>query len=110
MSLFQLPDVLKARARSGRAYLEFLRVPALSAGVYCLPAGGHDPQRPHGQDEVYYVVQGRGRLRVGDEDHAVGPGSLVFVARGVAHHFHQLTEDLTALVVFAPAESEAPAG
>jgi mannose-6-phosphate isomerase-like protein (cupin superfamily) len=80
-------------------------VPALSAGLYRLPAGAADPQKPHADDEVYYVVSGRASLRVGTEDRAVGPGTVVFVRAGVEHRFHAITEDLTALVFFAPAES-----
>ncbi len=39
-------------AAAGRLYHEFLRVPAMSGGLYVLPAGGADPQAPHGEDEV----------------------------------------------------------
>jgi mannose-6-phosphate isomerase-like protein (cupin superfamily) len=105
MDIFDLTQLLVQRQRSGRAYLEFLRVPALSTGLYCLPAGGVDGQRPHREDEVYYVVSGRAMIRVGSEERPVGPGTLVFVAAGVEHRFHSITEDLTALVLFAPAES-----
>ena len=69
-----------------------------------LPAGGVDPQQPHTEDEVYYVVGGRALLRVAGEDRAVGPGSLVFVAAGVEHRFHTIEEDLSVVVFFAPAE------
>ena len=104
MEAFELDDLRQARAQAGRAYLEFLRVPALSMGLYELPAGGVDPQQPHTEDEVYYVARGAGQIRVGDEDRAVTPGSVVFVAAGVAHRFHSITEDLAILVFFAPAE------
>jgi mannose-6-phosphate isomerase-like protein (cupin superfamily) len=106
MDLYQLPELLARRQQSGKAYLEFLRVPALSIGVYCLPAGGVDPQRPHRQDEVYFVASGRASVRVGTEDRPVGPGSVVFVPALVEHRFHGVTEDLTLLVFFAPAETE----
>ena len=53
---FHLDDLEKARAAQGKLYLEFLRVPALSAGVYVLPKGGNDPQKPHHEDELYYVI------------------------------------------------------
>jgi mannose-6-phosphate isomerase-like protein (cupin superfamily) len=75
--------------------------------VYFLPAGGTDPQKPHREDEIYYVVQGQGMVRVGEEEQAVGPGAVLFVPAGVAHQFHTITEELTLLVVFAPAESAA---
>jgi hypothetical protein len=35
----------------------------------------------------------------------VGPGSVLFVARTVPHRFHDITERLSVLVFFAPAES-----
>ena len=92
----------------GERYLEFLRVPALSAGVYVLRAGETDPQRPHREDEIYYVASGRGVIRVGTEDRPVESGSVVHVAPGVEHRFHSITEELRVLVVFAPAESSPP--
>jgi mannose-6-phosphate isomerase-like protein (cupin superfamily) len=104
MDAFELPELLDERARSGNAYLEFLRVPDLSAGLYRLPAGGADPQSPHTEDEVYYVVSGRAQIRVADEDRLVQAGSVVYVAKNVTHRFHSIEEELTVLVFFAPAE------
>src|SRR5947207_3723358 len=104
MEAFELGRLIEEQAGAGRAYLEFLRVPALSVGLYVLPAGGVDGQQPHSEDEVYYVVRGAGAIRVGDEDRPVGPGTLVYVPARVPHHFHSITEDLTILVFFAPAE------
>jgi mannose-6-phosphate isomerase-like protein (cupin superfamily) len=105
MDAFELSQLAAERQRLNRPYFEFLRVPALSAGLYFLPAGGVDPQRPHREDEVYYVVSGRGSVRVGAEDRAVAAGTVVYVKAGVEHRFHSITEDLTILVFFAPAES-----
>ena len=104
MDAYELRDLLAQQQATGRAYLEFLRVPSMSMGVYSLLAGGVDPQQPHTEDEVYYVVSGRGQIRVGDEDRPIGPGSIVFVAATVDHRFHTIEEDLTILVFFAPAE------
>ncbi|HKS71218.1 MAG TPA: cupin domain-containing protein [Ktedonobacterales bacterium] len=104
MQIQSLADAIATREQSGRLYHEFLRVPALSAGVYQLAAGADDPQQPHTEDELYYVVTGRARIRVGDEDAPVEAGSLVFVAANVEHRFHTIAEDLTVLVFFAPAE------
>ena len=89
---------------SGKPYLEFIRAASLSVGLYVLSAGATDNQRPHDEDEVYHVVDGRARIRVGEEDRAVGPGTVVFVGAGVEHRFHSIEEDLTVLVFFAPAE------
>ena len=104
-SLFQIGQLEKQRQQSRKSYLEFLRVPAMSAGLYTLAAGGVDPQKPHKEDELYYVVRGRARMRVGSEERVVGTGSVIFVAAEVEHHFHDISEELVVLVFFAPAES-----
>ena len=104
MQTFEFSQLFNQQQQSGKLYLEFLRVPALSAGVYVLPAGQPDPQQPHTEDEVYYVVEGRGQIRVADEDREIQAGSIVYVAAGVEHRFHSITQDLQILVFFAPAE------
>ncbi len=104
MDAFELAEVDRRRSASGRAYLEFVRSPALSTGLYVLPSGGVDGQSAHTEDEVYVVVRGRARIAVGSEDAPVGPGSVVYVAAGVDHRFHDIEEDLAVIVVFAPAE------
>ena len=48
--LLTIADLEKRQTQEGNRYLEFLRVPAMSAGLYALPAGGTDLQRPHRQD------------------------------------------------------------
>jgi len=100
----QIADLDARRAKSGKTYLEFLREETLSAGLYSLQAGEEDPQQPHGEDEVYYVIEGKARFRCDGEDCDVGKGSTLFVKAGVEHRFHAITEDLTVLVLFAPPE------
>jgi len=101
----ELAEVDALRRQSGRLYREFMRLPTLSVGLYVLPAGGTDPQRPHHEDEVYYVVSGRGMIKVGAEDRPVRAGSTILVRATAPHRFHSITEQLTILVFFAPAEA-----
>jgi mannose-6-phosphate isomerase-like protein (cupin superfamily) len=104
MRIFELAQLTSQQAAGKDRYLEFLKVPDLSMGLYVLPAGGTDPQSPHSEDEVYYVVGGRAQIRVADEDRAVQAGSIVYVAKQVEHRFHSIEEELSVLVFFAPAE------
>ena len=104
MQSFQIRDLVGESKRAGKSALEFLRVPTMSLSTYRLPAGGADPQRPHTEDEVYYVVRGRAQFRAGEENCSVEPGSVLFVEAGVQHRFHDIEEDLELLVVFVPAE------
>jgi cytidylate kinase len=90
--------------RSPRRYLEALRTGAASVGLYHLRRGAEDEQRPHAEEELYLVLEGRGRFRLGDEDCDVEPGALLAVPRRVEHRFHSITEDLLLLVFFTPAE------
>ncbi|MGC2476826.1 MAG: cupin domain-containing protein [Candidatus Sulfotelmatobacter sp.] len=101
----RVENINRQRAESGQFYREFLRIPAMSAGMYVLSAGSIDPQSPHHQDELYYVIRGRGRFRAGGQDTEVSAGSVLFVAAEVEHKFYDVEEELSVLVFFAPAES-----
>lgn len=105
-NFFHVDDLSLQRSKHGKLYLEFLRVPAMSAGVYVLPKGGADPQKPHREDEMYYVVRGHARMQIGSEHAEVHPGSIIFVEAELEHRFYDIQEELEVLVFFAPAEQE----
>ena len=105
MEAFELEELLDEHKEKGKLYYEFLRVPALSTGIYVLPAESADPQQPHGEDEVYFIADGRGMIQVAGEDRPVRPGSIVYVPATVDHRFHSITEDLQILVFFGPVEA-----
>jgi len=100
-----LAEIEEQRTASGKPYREFLRVPAMSAGLYVLPVGATDKQKPHREDEIYYVIRGRARFKAGSEDREVAEGDVIFVAAQVGHRFYDITEELAVLVFFAPAET-----
>jgi quercetin dioxygenase-like cupin family protein len=110
MQTFDISKLLAESEKNKHAWMEFLRVSSLSVGIYHLKAGQSDPQRPHTEDEVYYVISGKGYLRAGQEQQAVEPGTLIFVERAVEHRFYDIAEDLTALVFFAPPEGSLARG
>jgi mannose-6-phosphate isomerase-like protein (cupin superfamily) len=91
-------------------WIERFRVPDLSVGTYSIPAGGTDDQTPHHEDEIYVVVSGRAVLDTGDGRTDVSTGSVIYVAAGEDHTFTEVTEDLTLLVIFAPAYESRQAG
>lgn len=104
MLAFDLSTLEEEHRAVGKLWLEFLRVPDLSMGLYVLPAGGVDPQQPHTEDEIYYVLSGRGQIRVAAEDRAIETGTIVYVGANIEHRFHSIEEELRLLVFFAPAE------
>ena len=105
---FDIAKIIEKQIASGQPYYEFLRVPALSAGVYTLPAGSKDLQGPHDEDELYFVTRGRGRVRIDGEEQEVGPGSTLYVRASSEHSFFEIEEDMTLLVFFASGGASEP--
>ncbi len=104
MQSFNLKDLLVQSQNSNQRWNEFLRTSSLSMGLYRLKAGDTDEQKPHSEDEVYYVVSGKASFRAGDQHQSVAAGTLIFVERLVEHRFYDIGEDLIVLVFFAPPE------
>jgi mannose-6-phosphate isomerase-like protein (cupin superfamily) len=104
MQLMNVTSLLAELSASGKPYQEFLRSADLSLGLYVLAAGAVDAQQPHSEDEVYFVLEGRGLLHAHGTDLPVHPGSLAFVPAHALHYFHSIEEPLKLLVIFGPAE------
>lgn len=102
--VFEIESLL-GQIKRDHLYHEFLRIPAMSAGLYVLAAGATDRQQPHREDEIYYVVRGKAKLRLGKEERSIQEGSVIFVEPGLEHRFFDIQQELVLLVVFAPAET-----
>jgi mannose-6-phosphate isomerase-like protein (cupin superfamily) len=104
-AVFALNEIAARLASSGELWLEFFRTTTLRTGLYVLPVDGVDPQRPHTEDEIYYILSGRAVLDIDGEGQPVETGSILFVRAGVPHHFHSIREELSVLVFFASGKS-----
>jgi mannose-6-phosphate isomerase-like protein (cupin superfamily) len=100
-------DIIKENEKTNSSYGVFMRNPSISSGVYTLKKGATDEQHPHSRDEIYYIIKGKAKIKVGTENYDVTEGSLVFVEAFKEHRFFDITEDL-AVVVFFSAEQGAP--
>ncbi len=98
--VFEIDELLEQKRAISFPSMEFLRVPAMSAGIYKLAAGAKDLQGPHDEDELYLVIEGCARLRVDGEERRVQRGSLLYVRATSEHSFVEIEEDLTLLVFF----------
>jgi mannose-6-phosphate isomerase-like protein (cupin superfamily) len=98
---FELETLLAAQRTADEPWTEFLRLPALRAGLYVLPPGAWDHQTPHEEDEMYYVIAGKATFQAGTESCAVGAGTILYVAAHQEHRFTEITEELRVLVCFA---------
>ena len=103
--VFDLQKLISQAHDGDAAYQEFIHEPTMSCGIYHLKTGSTDMQGYHDEDEVYIVIEGKGRLRVGDQDQQVKPGAILYVRASEDHAFFEIEEDMTMLVMFA-AQSE----
>ena len=86
--MFTFNDLITEHQQRGRLYYQFLDEPSMNMGLYVLPANSTDPQSPHSEDEIYYIVQGEGILQAGDEEFPVTAGTIAYVRAEVPHKFH----------------------
>ena len=62
-----------------------------------------DYQKPHQEDEAYFVIKGSGRITVAGQVSPLQPGDLIFVPKSTEHRFHDFEKDgLDILVIFGP--------
>jgi len=103
-------DFTEPASAAGNHWVEHLRAADLSVGTYSVRRGGIDDQVPHTEDEIYLVTAGQARVEAGGQSVRVSPGSVIFVAAGEVHRFTDITADLAAIVLFAPAEGTRATG
>lgn len=99
--VFDIDELQKSMSGEDVQYQEFLKVPALSCGLYHLAAGSKDMQTPHDEDEAYYVIRGKAKMRLGEEEREIGPGMVLYVGATESHSFFEIEEDMDLLVFFA---------
>jgi len=80
-----------------------LAVPIFSHGslvVELYTPVGHDPQKPHTRDEIYFVTRGHGFFFDGEGRQKVETGSFIFVPAGAVHRFENFSTDFVVWVAF----------
>ena len=97
---FDLATYLEKIKKSSTYFHTFINRNSLAAGVLVLQPGEEDTQTPHSSDEVYYVIEGDGFLKIKNKDYEVLKDKLFFVAKDVEHYFHSNTVELKVLYFF----------
>ena len=73
-----------------------------------LPGHVHKEHMHPDQEEVIFVLSGKGMAQTQDGKKEIGPGSVVFIGAGESHETWNLSdsESLRAVVIKAPPEDE----
>lgn len=81
-------------------FIEFMQNGSFEVGVLKLSQGQKDIQDTHQTDEFYFVVSGRGKIRISKSDYNINSGSCIFVPANTKHFFHSNDVELIVLYIF----------
>lgn len=84
-------------------FVDFLNTRSLEAGIIRLRGDQKDTQTSHPIDELYYVIEGEGYLRINGKSGSVHKGTIIFVPANSEHNFHGNQADLIVLYIFPKA-------
>lgn len=100
--LAQLPGAASAKWPQGERFLQAFTHGSMKLELYA--PRGTDPQTPHAQDELYFIVQGSGELELEGGVLWCTAGDALFVPAGAVHRFRNFSDDFATWVVFWGAE------
>lgn len=71
------------------------------ADLYCFEPNQEQKAHAHsGADKIYFVLEGVGHFRIGNEERDAGPHQMILAPAGVEHGVKNLTLDRLLLLVF----------
>ena len=97
-------EKMKAFSSEKMKKLNLFDTERMFCDLYCFEPG--QAQKPHaheGEDKVYYVLEGEGLFRIGNETQKVKAQSIILAPAGSEHGVtNQSSEKLVVLVFMAP--------
>jgi mannose-6-phosphate isomerase-like protein (cupin superfamily) len=98
--VFELNKLLSELEGQGGYFINFISTMGMQAGIIRLHAGENDTQGAHSVDEIYYVIEGNGFIKLDGKDHLISHGACIFVPAKVDHRFHGNKQDLVVFYAF----------
>ncbi len=65
-------------------------MPNFAMRRFVMGAGGGMPRHTNTVEHEQYVLTGRARISIGDDEHEVSAGTVVYIPAGVPHHYEVL--------------------
>jgi mannose-6-phosphate isomerase-like protein (cupin superfamily) len=97
---YNTSDYLRKINNSKSYFNTFLNKENLAAGLLILKPGEEDTQLPHESDEMYYIINGDGFLKIKNKDYPVKKGKAFYVPKNTEHYFFGNKKKLTVLYFF----------
>lgn len=70
---------------------------------FAVQPGGYTSLDQHAHDHGVYVLHGRARLRLGEEEHEIGAGDVVYISGDEIHQFFTLGQEPFGFLCIVPA-------
>ena len=102
---FNTNEYFKKLKNSESYFQTFINKESLAVGIIFLKPGQKDTQEPHESDEVYYILDGNGFLRINKKSYPIKKGQIYFVGKNTAHNFYGNTKNLSVLYFFGSSDS-----
>lgn len=96
--LAQLPRSPSDRWPAGEPFVRALVHGSMSVELFA--PNELDRQKPHAQDELYFIQRGNATLTIDAVAHSCASGDVFFVAAGQDHRFTDFSHDFATWVVF----------
>ena len=102
---FDTIEYLNKLKKSNSYFHTFINRESLAAGILSLKPGEEDTQEPHTSDEIYYILEGNGYLKINKKDYKISPGMAYYVPKDIEHCFFGNTKQLIVLYFFGGSDS-----
>jgi len=99
-SIISLEKVIARLDATNEYFLNVFKSKALEVGILRLRRGETDTQEPHSIDEVYFVIEGTGYIKIEEKMKRVDPADFIYVPANVHHRFVAGNKDLIVLYFF----------
>jgi mannose-6-phosphate isomerase-like protein (cupin superfamily) len=96
--LKRIPGPATGKWPNGERFVEAFSHGSMTVELYA--PSGHDPQTPHEQDELYFVVMGISEFVLENNRMHLAVGDCVFVPAGAVHRFENFSSDFSTWAVF----------
>ena len=70
----------------------FVQGEKIMMGRFSYPAGGKAKAHAHPNEQIVWVMKGRARVRIGEEEKVVGPGDIYMIPADTEHETETLEE------------------
>ena len=71
---------------------------------FAVQPGGYTSLDQHAHDHGVYILHGRAILRLGEEEHGLGPGDVVYISSNEVHQFFALEDEPFGFLCIVPAQ------